>query len=90
LTIQTTFFAPDPVAVETQQTTSNVEAGAAPATVEQAESIPLSYAPTSNAWNSKLPGSFVQSGTAEKSQKFTYETDVFIVEFDPVGAAVSG
>jgi YidC/Oxa1 family membrane protein insertase len=89
LTIQTTFFAPDPVAVETQQTTSNVEAGAAPATVEQAESIPLSYAPTSNAWNSKLPGSFVQSGTAEKSQKFTYETDVFIVEFDPVGAAVS-
>ena len=89
LTIQSTFFAPVPV--EAPQTTVTTDIGSqSPATIQQPTAdVPLSYAASAQAWDSGLPGSIVQTGTASTREKFSYETDVFIVEFDPVGAAVS-
>ncbi|HCG64324.1 MAG: membrane protein insertase YidC [Spirochaetae bacterium HGW-Spirochaetae-4] len=89
LTIQSTFFAPDPV--EAPQTVVTTDIGSqSPATVQQPTTdVPISYAASAQAWDSGLPGSFVQTGTASTQEKFSYETDVFIVEFNPVGAAVS-
>src|SRR5690554_5760905 len=88
LTIQTTFFAPDPLTtaaaptnVESRdQNTSNIQQGA---------EVPVSYAQSGQAWDSGLPGSFVQTGSAQSTNKFNFETDVFVVEFDPKGAAVT-
>lgn len=89
LTIQTTFFAPD--SVETSQTQSVGEQQApapAEAAVQTATALP-SFAKESQAWNSGLPGSFIQVGETASKERFTYETEVFIVEFDPVGAGIS-
>ena len=87
MTIQTTFFAPEPAAVTPQATVSTVEESSAPA--QLAASAPVTYAQTSQAWGSGLPGSITQVGSADRSGRFTYETEVFIIEFDPVGAGVS-
>jgi YidC/Oxa1 family membrane protein insertase len=88
LTIQTTLFAPPPVTETTEQPTTNV-AQTPTGTAEQVEAAPVSYALAAQGWNSGLPGSFTQSGTATSTEKFVYETEVFIIEFDPVGAAIS-
>lgn len=88
MTIQTTFFAPEPVAAPTEQATvPSVEERGADA--QLAASAPVSYARTSQAWDSGLPGSITQAGAADRTGRFTFETEVFIIEFDPVGAGVS-
>ncbi|MDD3822327.1 MAG: membrane protein insertase YidC [Sphaerochaetaceae bacterium] len=86
LTIQTTFFAPEPVA-PTQQ--DPVALQSADTDGQLAAGAPVALAKPSQAWDSGVPGSFTQVGPAGTTQRFTFETDVFIVEFDPVGAGVS-
>jgi YidC/Oxa1 family membrane protein insertase len=88
LTIQTTFFAPDPVAAAEQQTTTE-SSPAEVSTAQQVAGAPVSYAQVAQAWASGLSGSFVQLGTGDSTDRFTFETEVFIIEFDPVGAAIS-
>ncbi len=89
LTIQTTFFAPDPVAVEPHQTGTTVTDPDSQASMQQTTSAPVSFAQAAQAWDSGLIGSFRQLGEADSTSRFTYETEVFIVEFDPVGAGIS-
>ena len=78
LAIQTIFFPPTPQI----ETASEVER------IEEVQQAP-SYALSSQAYNSGLPGSFQQTGEGRSVNKFTYETDVFSIEFNPKGAAVS-
>jgi len=86
LTIQSTFFAPSPVEATQVATTT----AAPPTTDGSLEAAPeLLGASASQAWASSLPGSIIQVGDAASSQRFSFETEVFIVEFDPVGASVS-
>lgn len=92
LTIQTTFFPPEPVPqvqnVSTGEVAQPVTAGNTQSSTIQ-QSAPSSYAAAQNGWNSSVPGSFAQTGVDGSDSRFTYETNVFIVEFDPKGAAIS-
>ena len=92
LTIQTTFFPPEPVPhvqnVSTGQVVQPVTTGNTQSSTIQ-QSVPSSYAAVQNGWNSNLPGSFAQTGEDSSSNPFTFETNVFIVKFDPKGAAIS-
>jgi len=88
LTIQTTFFAPDPLTTAAAPT--NVESrDQNTSNMQQVAEVPVSYAQSGQAWDSGRPGSFVQTGSAQSTNKFNFETDVFVVEFDPKGAAVT-
>ncbi|NLA92345.1 MAG: membrane protein insertase YidC, partial [Spirochaetales bacterium] len=78
LAIQSIFFPPAPP----------VEAATQGELIEEIEQAP-SYALSSQAYNSGLPGSFQQTGEAQSSTPFHFETDVFSIEFNPKGAAVS-
>ncbi|NCB00866.1 MAG: membrane protein insertase YidC [Spirochaetia bacterium] len=89
LMIQTTFFPPEPVSpVQTVSTTQEVPVVASGQNSVVA-SPPTSYAEAQNGWNSKTPGSFLQTGPDASLAPFTFQTDVFIIEFDPKGAAIS-
>jgi YidC/Oxa1 family membrane protein insertase len=79
MAIQSTFLAPDKLATEEVQSEVVAEV------VDQAPA----YALSSQAYNSSLPGSFEQTGSVAGTEKFTYETAVFSVEFNPQGASVS-
>ncbi len=84
LTIQTTFFPPEPVV----QVQTNTPASTNTNNVST-QNTATSYDLSGGQWNSGLPGSFVQAKEASTEDTFTYETGVFVVEFDPKGAAVS-
>lgn len=88
LTIQTTFFAPEPVAPAPQGTVSEVQESTAPA-AQLTQSAPVSYAQSAQAWDSGLAGSITQVGTAGSKSRFSYDTEVFVIEFDPVGAGIT-
>ncbi len=82
MTFQTMFFTPATVeTVPTEQTIGTTD--------ELSTSPGIVYATADMAWNSGLPGSFQSVGESSTVAPFTYETDVFIIEFDPVGASVS-
>lgn len=89
LTIQTTFFAPDPATTATVPTNRADTDQSASNILQTGEAPPVSYALSGQAWDSGLPGSFVQTGTASSTRRFTYETEVFIIEFDPTGAGIT-
>ncbi len=90
LTIQSTFFAPSPV--EASNTPTSTAAAPILQSSNGSESVAapdLLKASASQAWDTSLPGSLVQVGATPSTSRFTFETEVFIVEFDPVGASVS-
>ncbi len=91
LTIQSTFFAPTPVEASNTPTTTAAAPILQSSNDSESVSAPdLLKASASQAWDTSLPGSLVQVGGATPStSRFTFETEVFIVEFDPVGASVS-
>ena len=88
MTIQTTFFAPDPAtqAVQQEALQPGTSPAAATTTLEPAQ---YSQIPSNIAWNSNLPGSLVSVGNQGSSAPFTFSTEYFIVEFNPNGASVS-
>jgi YidC/Oxa1 family membrane protein insertase len=82
--IQATFFPPQQQA--TVQETEVAERVVTPT----AEEIPtVVYQGGAQSYNGSLAGSLVQVGSQASSEKFTYETNVFLIEFDPVGASVT-
>jgi YidC/Oxa1 family membrane protein insertase len=60
----------------------------AEAVVESGAPAPI-LAPSSLAYNSYEAGSFAPVGQGGSSERFTYETGVFLIEFDPVGAGIA-
>jgi YidC/Oxa1 family membrane protein insertase len=89
MTIQTSFFAPVPTA-DVQQTVEQAPADTSTDTTATTLAPAENSLLTSNlAWDSDLPGSFVSVGDQGSAQKFTFSTDVFTIEFNPVGASVS-
>ena len=85
LTIQTTFFPPEPVTqVETASTVMTT--GTAE---EETGDTATSYNISDVDWDSGIPGSFVPVKEAASDDSFTYETGVFTIEFEPEGAAIS-
>jgi len=85
LTIQTTFFPPEPVPQSETVSTTPITDSAAVQTQDPSTSYNISDVD----WNSGIPGSFVQVKEAESNAPFTYETGVFAIEFDPEGASIS-
>lgn len=84
MTIQTTMFAPSPVTADTTQTESTI------ATDNNLQAVPeVLHAGADMAWNSGLPGSFTSVGDQSNANQFEYQTDVFLITFDPKGASVS-
>jgi len=77
LAIQTIFFPPAP----------QPEVATQGEPIEEIEQAP-SYALSSQAYNSGLPGSFQQKGEGQSSATFHYKTDVFTIEFNPQGASI--
>ncbi len=81
--VQQTFFAPEPVAVS--------------ATVETTQAVVTDTASDTAAKSTQTAAAVNMSGsdalqavnTGSSTDTFTYETDVFIIEFDPVGADVA-
>ncbi|WP_320129071.1 membrane protein insertase YidC [uncultured Sphaerochaeta sp.] len=88
MTIQTSFFTPAPTA--SPQETVASDAGQEK-TTDTVNLSPAKNAMISSnlAWNTDLPGSLVSVGTQGTKSKFVFKTDVFTVEFNPVGASVS-
>ncbi len=91
MTIQTTFFAPDPTAMPQQSAVQT-----APGTQGSTSTTSSLLAPAENAmvsaniaWDSGLPGSLVAVGEVGTSNPFIYKTPLFTIEFNPVGAAIS-
>ncbi|AEV29709.1 membrane protein insertase, YidC/Oxa1 family, N-terminal domain protein [Sphaerochaeta pleomorpha str. Grapes] len=86
MTIQTSFFTPAPTA-DYQETVETIT----PSTAGTANLAPAENALISSnlAWNTKLPGSLVAVGDQGSTGKFVFKTDVFTIEFNPVGASVS-
>ncbi|MDT4762458.1 membrane protein insertase YidC [Sphaerochaeta sp. PS] len=86
MTLQTTFFAPSPTAV-TQQSAPV----AAPASDTTSALAPAQNAMVSAnlAWGTNLPGSLVAVGEKGTATPFTFKTDLFTIEFNPVGASIS-
>jgi YidC/Oxa1 family membrane protein insertase len=88
MTIQATFFAP-PVPemvptterVETSRTTTGDTTYLAPAQSSQVSA--------NIAWDSNLPGSLVAVGNKGNSTPFTFETNYFLIEFNPNGASIA-
>ncbi len=84
MTIQQTFFPPDPVEASTtvqtaEAVTDTADTSSAPAQVTQtAAAKSMSGSDTLQAVN-----------TASSTAPFTYETDVFLIEFNPVGGTVT-
>ncbi len=92
LAVQTTFFPPEPIPQVQTTSSGQTQQGVATSSAQSSnvqQSAPTSYAAAQNGWNSKFPGSFVQTGQDGQQNTFTYETNVFIVEFDPKGAAIA-
>ncbi|MDD3902235.1 MAG: membrane protein insertase YidC [Sphaerochaeta sp.] len=85
MTIQTTFFTPEPT-VQTQQTVQPVASSSDSATLAPAQNA---FVSANLAWDSNLPGSLVAVGEKGSSAKFTFSTKYFTIEFNPVGASVS-
>lgn len=83
MTIQTTFFASNPVATEPTETTTIVPAEAPSVSSE------LLTTGAGLAWDSGLPGSFTSIGEPGDTSPFKYQTEVFDIEFDPIGASVA-
>lgn len=75
--IQTTFFSSTP------------DAGDAISTVMDDDTQTIIRAGADMAWDTGIPGSFTAVGTEPSSVPFVYETEMFIITFDPVGASVS-
>ncbi len=86
MTIQTTFFAPDPVSATTTEETVSQTSSTSTNALEPAQSSIVS---ADLAWGSSLPGSLVAVGSNGTSDPFTFETDYFIITFDPNGAGIS-
>lgn len=82
MTIQSIFFAPQPVA---EQTVSTVG--------QAADEIPVASQPQQTeavaVTNFTSASSIVPVGEEPSSSRFVYETGVYLVEFDPAGAGVS-
>ena len=85
MTIQTTFFTPEPT-VQTQATVQPVVVPSDSATLAPAQNA---FVSANLAWDSNLPGSLVAVGEKGSSSKFTFSTKYFTIEFNPVGASVS-
>ncbi len=90
LAVQSTFFPPEPATQVQTQTVSTVQDSVIVPNAQNSvvESAPTSYAAAQKGWNSNIPGSFSQVGEDGSTKAFTFQTDVFIVEFDPKGAAI--
>jgi len=86
LTIQSTFFAPqpEPTPVQTQETAPAVAQSATnaegPVATTREGTVPLAFDASS---------SLVPMGADPSRERFTYDTGVFIIEFDPSGAGIS-
>lgn len=85
LSIQMTFFPPVPLEEE------RPAQGEAPLSAQEGAvaQTAFSYAEASQGWDGGKPGSFIQVGESGSVEHFTYETEVFIIEFDPVGAGIA-
>jgi len=86
LTVQSAFFPASPVEASQIPTSTAMTTESDTALTAAPD---LLHASEAQAWNSSQPGSFIQVGKDGSSSPFIYETDVFILEFDPKGAAVS-
>ena len=80
MTIQSTFFAPQPMEEVTQEVVN----------VEDVYLQPEMYSklPSNLAWGTDLPGSLIATKSAD-STPFIYETDIFLITFDPNGGSIS-
>ena len=61
------------------------------ANVEEIYLQPEAYSklPSNLAWGTDLPGSLIALETPAASSPFVYETDIFLITFDPRGASIS-
>ncbi|MBN2858736.1 MAG: membrane protein insertase YidC [Sphaerochaetaceae bacterium] len=83
MTIQQTFFPPEPI-----ETATRVEPASLPAeTAEQTATDNQLTGPAAKSMSST--GTLKAVKEASSTTSFTYETEVFLIEFDPVGATVS-
>ncbi|HRV23822.1 MAG TPA: membrane protein insertase YidC [Sphaerochaeta sp.] len=81
MTIQATFFAPS----------AQEEVAEEAANVEEIYLQPEAYSklPSNLAWGTDLPGSLIALESPANSSPFVYETDIFLITFDPKGASIS-
>lgn len=81
MTIQATFFAPSVQDEVVEEVVS----------VEEVYLQPETYSklPSNLAWGTDLPGSLVAVGPSGSTQPFVFETDIFLITFDPNGGSIS-
>ncbi len=85
MTIQTTFFAP----LATVEATGESVQSTVSASNTYLEPAQSSQIVSNLAWGSNLPGSLVAVGKQGSNEKFTFETEYFLVEFNPLGGGIS-
>ncbi len=90
MTIQATFFAP--ATPEVVPTTERVQTSVSSS--DSGQSTYLAPAQSSQvsaniAWDSSLPGSMVAVGNEGNKTPFTFETNYFLIEFNPNGASIA-
>ncbi len=91
MTIQATFFAPA-TPPEVVPTTERVQTSVSSS--DSGQSTYLAPAQSSQvsaniAWDSSLPGSMVAVGNEGNKTPFTFETNYFLIEFNPNGASIA-
>lgn len=83
MTIQTTFFAADPVADAPTAVAMSPEEAA------YLEPVHYTMLPANLAWGSGLPGSIIAVGDDPNTRPFEFSTEYFGITFNPVGGTVS-